>query len=189
MQAAMPIKPMSIAKVVQPAPPVLSVASCYLTHHAKVFQLGMRYGNGNAAWAEDLTHDVFVKFAEKQGELRDLDDIGGWLYRVTSNLAISRLRREKSFWGRVTTMLHADKEDSVPGADVVFEDQQLAGRAMAAMQTLPAKERVVVAMKILDDKSQKEIATTLSISEGYVSKLLTRALKRLASEGWEVSEC
>ncbi len=165
------------------------MASCYATHHAKIFRLGMRYGSGNAAWAEDLTHDVFVKYAEKQGELDDLDDIGGWLYRVASNLAISRLRRERSFWGRVTTMLSAGKQDSVPGADVVFGDRQLAGRAMAAMQELPPKERVVVSMKILDDKSQKEIASTLGISEGYVSKLLARALKRLESEGWEVPSC
>ena len=43
-------------------------------------------------------------------------------------------------------------------------------------------------MKLLDGKSGKEIADTLVMSEGYVSKLLARAWQRLRKAGWEVDD-
>jgi RNA polymerase sigma-70 factor (ECF subfamily) len=166
-----------------------SVEACYAAHHAKVLHLGLRYGRGDAAWAEDLAHDVFVKLAEHRAELHSLDDIGGWLYRVASNLAISRLRRETSFWRRVAVILTPDRHEVAQAPDAALEQQQLADRAMAALHALPPKQRVVLSMKILDGKSQAEIAALLSMSEGYVSKLVARALRRPERLGWEVTSC
>lgn len=177
---------MTAIKSKKSAEKALSLEACYATHHRKIFHLGLRYGGGNAAWAEDLTHDVFVKFAEKYDGLETREDVGGWLYRVASNLAISKFRRERSLWGRVATLVRAEPTPTAPAADEAFEQQQLAANALAAMQKLPAKERVVLSMKLLDDKSQTEIAEALGLSEGYVSKLVTRALGRIEAQGWEV---
>lgn len=163
-----------------------SLESCYTAHHAKVFHLGLRYGKGNVAWAEDLTHDVFIKYAEHCERLHTNDDLGGWIYRVASNLAISRLRKEKSFFGRVTSMLQAEGSKNAPGVDVVFEDKEMAKQAIEALGSLPPKEQVALSMKILDDRSQSEIANVLGHSEGYVSKLIQKALSRLKAQGWEV---
>lgn len=171
------------------APSEVSLESCYAAHHATIFRLGLRYGGGSSAWAEDLVHDVFLKLAETAHELHRHEDLGGWLYRVASNLAISRLRRERSFVGRVVHLLTGDQSDVEPATDVVFERHELASRAMQALRELPPKEQVVLSMKILDDKSQKDIAEALSMSEGYVSKLVTRALARIESQGWEVTSC
>ena len=41
-------------------------------------------------------------------------------------------------------------------------------------------------MKYVDELRQTEIAETLGYSEGYVSKLVARATKRLQEMGWEV---
>jgi DNA-binding transcriptional regulator LsrR (DeoR family) len=41
-------------------------------------------------------------------------------------------------------------------------------------------------MELLDGKKQREIATALKMSEGYVSKLLKRARSRVRISGWEV---
>ena len=41
-------------------------------------------------------------------------------------------------------------------------------------------------MKLLDEQPQREIAATLGLSEGYVSKLVRRGLDRLRAKGWEV---
>lgn len=164
-----------------------SFEACYDAHHAKIFHLGLRYGGGNSAWAEDLTHDVFLTFVEKKHELHTLDDVGAWLYRVASNLAISRLRREGSFWRRLTLARFAEVEATGASAASLLEDQESASNAMAALRKLPPKEQIVLSMKILDEKSQKDIAASLSMSEGYVSKLIRRGLERLSSQGWEAS--
>lgn len=165
----------------------LSLEACYALHHPKIYRLGLRYSGGNGAWAEDLTHDVFVRFAEKYETLDTASDVGGWLYRVASNLAISKLRRERSLWGRVATLLRAEPGSTAPGVDVTFEQQELAQAAVRTLERLPPKERIAFSMKVLDDKSQKEIAEVLSMSEGYVSKLISRASARIERQGWEVA--
>jgi RNA polymerase sigma-70 factor (ECF subfamily) len=70
-------------------------------------------------------------------------------------------------------------------ADDLLVRHQAASAAVEVMRALPARERVVLYMKLLDGSSQKDIAATLSMSEGYVSKLLARAWARIRAAGWE----
>lgn len=165
----------------------LAFEASFKAHRNQVYRLGLRYGGGRASWAEDLTQDVFMKLLEELPGLTGHQDLGGWIYRVTTNAALSRLRRERSFIGRVE-QLWLDDEVSEEGADTRLELSETAREAQAALDRLPPKERVVVAMKVLDGKSQREIATTLGYSEGYVSKLLTRAWQQLRQWGWEVTD-
>ena len=48
-----------------------------------------------------------------------------------------------------------------------------------ALARLPARERVVVGMCLIDGKSQREACEALRLSKGYVSKLLARGLAKL----------
>ncbi len=159
---------------------------CYQRHRNEVYRLGLRYGGGRRGWAEDLTHDVFVKLLEHFGQLEDVDDLGGWLHTITSRLAISRLRREQSWFGRLHRV-PATPQQELP-ADDLLSRHQAASAVVEVMRTLPARERVVLYMKLLDGYSQKHIAETLSMSEGYVSKLLARAWARIHAAGWEVDD-
>src|SRR2546423_1993803 len=72
--------------------------AAYAEHRVKVYRLGLRYGGGARAFAEDLLHDVFVRLLERAGSL-DEGDLGGWLYTVATNLALKKLRPEKSLLG------------------------------------------------------------------------------------------
>ena len=167
------------------APVGVSFDACYQAHAPRVYRWGLRFGAGSRSFAEDLTHDVFVRLLEELPRLDAPDDVGGWLYRVTANLALSRLKRERSFLARFERLFGAQAE---VGPDRSLELRQDARRALQALEALPAKERVALSMKLLDGKSQREIADALSMSEGYVSKLVTRAWGRLRAAGWEVSD-
>lgn len=85
-------------------------------------------------------------------------------------------------------LFKAELRAEVPAAEALLADRQEAQRALALMQRLPARERVVLSMALVDDKSQREIAQALALSEGYVSKLLERGKARVRRLGWEVSD-
>src|SRR5712671_3319379 len=53
---------------------------------------------GNAADAQDLTQEAFIKALQRQDQLKDLDKAAHWLSRIASNTAIDFLRRS----GRVS---------------------------------------------------------------------------------------
>ena len=161
----------------------------YEAHRQRVYHLCLRLGGGNVAWAEDATQDVFVRLLEKLPRLADQDDLAGWVYRVTVNTCLTRLKREGSTWRKVFGVLRATTpagHGDTPERRVQVKDA-LQG-VLAEVQQMPARERVVFCMRYLDDLPQQQIAATLSMSKGYVSKLLARARARLADRGWEVAD-
>ena len=165
-----------------------TLEECYATHRAFVFHRCLRYGAGDVAFADEVTQEVFLKLWEHLPNLRDTDDLGGWLNRVTANLAISRLRRERSLLGKLQALWStADRADHDTALRVV-ERKQIAGQVLDALRALPPRERVIICMKVLDGASQRDIARTLDVSEGYVSKLIQRSMQRLADAGWEVDD-
>jgi RNA polymerase sigma factor (sigma-70 family) len=159
----------------------------YQQYVGQVFTWAGRYAHGRSGWAEDVTHDVFVRAWEHRDELRD-EDVKGWLFRVTQNRAFTLLRRESSLAQRLRQAIHLAWQPEAPLTPEEALDQlQSARGASAALNSLPGQERVVLSLKILDGLSQREIAELLSLSEGYVSKLVARAGARLAAQGWRVS--
>ncbi|MBZ4399730.1 MULTISPECIES: RNA polymerase sigma factor [unclassified Myxococcus] len=170
-----------------PARPV-SFDALYEAHVEDVYVWAMRYAAGRTGWAEDVTHDVFLKAWEHQTWLRE-EDVRGWLFRVTQNVAFSALRREKTFRQRIASFLFPESStppESTP--DAALERREAVSSATATLDRLPGQERVVMTLKLLDDLSQREIAQLLSLSEGYVSKLISRAQGRLSAWGWKVDD-
>jgi RNA polymerase sigma factor (sigma-70 family) len=160
----------------------------YRRHWREVYRFSLRYGGGDPSWAEDIAHDVFVKLLENLPQLERPADVRAWLYRVTANIAITKLRRERSWVGRLSMAWRALQTTSAVSPEVLALRHEKAAEALNMLRRLPAQERMVACMKLLDHRTQKEIAEVLGLSEGYVSKLLSRALTRVRAEGWEVDD-
>lgn len=170
-----------------PARPV-SFDTLYEEHAEDVFFWAMRYAAGRSSWAEDVTHDVFLKAWEHRASLRE-EDVKGWLFRVTQNVAISALRRDNTLRRRLADFLFpSQRTEAESTPEAALERREAVRSATAMLDRLPGQERVVMALKMLDDLSQREIAQLLSLSEGYVSKLISRAQGRLSAWGWKVDD-
>ena len=50
-----------------PASTSLVIERLYDRHKEAVFRLALRYGRGDVAWAEDVTHDVFLDLFDLAG--------------------------------------------------------------------------------------------------------------------------
>ena len=162
--------------------------SCYREHYDRVFRLSLRLGNGDVGYAEDVTHDVLLTLMRRLPDLEDQEDLGAWLYRVTMNAGLRRLRRERSLLERVRLAFWGRDDEHAAGPDVLFEQHETAARVRESLGRLPPRERVVICMKMLDGKSQQEIAETLALTKGYVSKLVNRAYALLRRMGWQVDD-
>ena len=161
----------------------------YEASRGDVYRWSLRFSGGRSGWAEDITHDVFLRLFEHLPRLDDTQDLGGWLYRVTANLALSRLRRDRSLAARVGRFFTEESEDQAEdGPDAGLALKEDAKAALAALRALPPRESVVLTMKVIDGKSQREIADALGMSEGYVSKLVTRGWQLIREAGWEVAD-
>jgi RNA polymerase sigma-70 factor, ECF subfamily len=154
-------------------------AVLYQRHRDVVYRLALRYGSGRSAWAEDMVQDVFIAALEDAKFSSGQCDAGAWLYRVTTNRCLTRLKRERlsrmfsAVLGGGRAVEHRTPERAYGGSEALTALELWLAR-------LPATEKVVFSMHVQDAKSQVEIAAILGFSRGYVSKLLARVESKLA---------
>ena len=127
----------------------------------------------------------------KLESVRGRDKINYWLAMVSGNMAIEyvrhRLRR-----GAAETVSLFEKVGEEEFCDFVeaplfqIEDEdardELAGRVEAALESLPAKERMIFKLNLFHNKKYSEIAELLRLPPGTVSSYIKRAKERLRSE-------
>jgi len=71
-----------------------AVAELVRTYSSKIYQLAFRYLR-NKEDAEEVTQDVLFKVYRKVGAFRGDAALSSWIYRITFNAAMSRLRTAK----------------------------------------------------------------------------------------------
>src|SRR5690242_21167081 len=72
----------------------LAVADLVNEYGSKIYQLAFRYLR-NKEDAEEVTQDVLFKVYRKVGAFRGDAALSSWIYRITFNAAMSRLRTAK----------------------------------------------------------------------------------------------
>jgi len=141
----------------------------------------------NPAEAEDISQDVFLKAFQHFADLRANPSAGGWLKRVATNLSLNHLTRYRSRW-RFFSEFSAGSEDDVedgvefPAAQDIESDLDLADRHQlveAALQKLPAAQRVPLVLYHLDGLGYEEIAARLNVSLAKVKTDIFRGREAL----------
>lgn len=164
-----------------------TLEALFRRHHAGVYRLALRYAGGDAGFAEDVAQDVFVILLEHLGDLHTHDALVGWLYRVTCNCCLQRLRRRRLI-DRLRGLIPGLGGGPSPDPELALATRRELRRVWSTVESLEPRERMVLWMHHLDGKPQAEIAEILGLSRGYVCKLLQRAQARVREEGWVLDD-
>lgn len=131
----------------------------------------------NAADADDVVQETFLKYYLMKKEFDDEQHIRAWLIRVAINKAKNINR---SFWQQHKLPLE-DYMESL--AFETAEDETLFETVMG----LPEKYRIVIHLYYYEDYSVHEIAGILKLTESNVKVRLSRGrklLKQILKEDW-----
>lgn len=83
-----------------------------------------------------------------------------------------------------TFPIDEDKIDEKTSNNLITDDLFFSIRFMEVMNKLMLREKQVVVLRYLMDKSQKKAAELLGLSQSYVSRLEKKALKKLKDIDW-----
>lgn len=125
----------------------------------------------NAADAENITQEVFLKLFLARKKFRGSEHKKAWLIRVTSNLCKDFLRS-------------ASRHSHVPldkAADIPCFDKDMDG-LFDLIRKLPPKYREVVYLHYYEGYTAKSIARMTGLSESNVNVRLHRARRLLKKE-------
>jgi RNA polymerase sigma-70 factor (ECF subfamily) len=147
-------------------------------HRQMVYRTALAVTSDESA-AADLVQDTFLRlyrFASRVDPMRPLEP---WLYRVTTNLAYTWLKKRKRWWKAIKDMAEWLSREKRPSPEPTYqnnEDWQMVQQAIAG---LPNAQRVVIVSYYINDLSIQEISEIFSIPVGTVKSRLHYGRKTL----------
>ena len=140
-------------------------------HRQMVYRTALAVTSDESA-AADLLQDTFLRlyrFAHRIDPHRPLEP---WLYRVTTNLAYTWIKRRKRWWRAIKDLAEWLSRERSRSSEVslhVAEEWQIVQHAVEA---LPKAQRVVIVSYYINDMSIQEISEILGIPVGTVKSRL-----------------
>jgi RNA polymerase sigma-70 factor (ECF subfamily) len=150
---------------------VRALEELYKRHKDKVFALVLRMTN-NVQDAEDIVQEIFVQVHRKFADFRGDAAFSSWLYRISTNVTLSALRRRK----RRSREFASGEIETKPGSQTTRLLKPFLEEAIAS---LPPKSRMVFVLHDIQGFQHNEIARMLDCSEGTSKSQLHKARAQL----------
>ena len=156
------------------------------TYGSKIHQLAFRYLR-NKEDAEEVAQDVLFKVHRKVGEFRGDAALSSWIYRITFNAAMSRLRsgsyQRALEEQRLAAANESDETNDRPRfepvdlsemADENLFKSQLRKRLFSAILALPVIYRAPVMLRDIQGMSTEEASAMLHVKDQTLKSRLHR---------------
>jgi RNA polymerase sigma-70 factor (ECF subfamily) len=148
-----------------------ALGTLYDRHRRMVYRTALAITNDEEA-ASDLLQDVFLRlyrFANRVDASRPLEP---WLYRVTTNLAYTFMKRRKRWWRALKDMAEILARETKPSSEKLAEKEEEIDWVRKAIASLPMTHRVVIVLYYANNQSIQEISEILEIPVGTVKSRL-----------------
>ena len=154
-----------------------ALARIYQKYANTLLTLAMALLN-DASTAEDVVHDVFVRFAQSSGRFR----LGGSLKSYLTTCLVNRARDVIRHQNRravscLDTTIEIQSPDNDPIETIIGDE--LANQANETLAQLPYEQREVIILYIKADMSLKQIAELQEIPMRTVQGRYRRGLEKL----------
>ena len=142
----------------------------------KLFRVALRI-TFDRAEAEDIVQETLIKVWNKREEWNSLDSVEAYCLTLTKNLAIDLREKMDARTEELTEQHDRTQDDANP-----YEELEQKERLMwvhRLMEELPEKQRKIMLMRDIEEKSYKEIAQALNVTEEQVKINLFRARQKV----------
>ena len=135
----------------------------------------MYYRTGNAAKAEDLVQEAFVRLWKNCAKVV-MEKAKSFLFSVANNLFLDGVKHQKVVL-KFQQLGGSSSTNQSP--EYLLEEKEFQQRLENAIQGLTEKQRTVFLLNRIDKMTYKEIAAHLDVSVKAVEKLMHKALVQL----------
>ena len=137
--------------------------------------------------AFDAAQEAFIKAYRSLKDFKGDSSFSSWLYRITANMCLDFMRKNKKRRSASIVYLDDDSElkelelpDTRFDPQTELERRELQGAINDALTLLPEDQRSILLLRELNGMSYAEISVVLKLEAGTVKSRLFRARARLA---------
>lgn len=146
----------------------------YTAHYPKVMRLCLGYVAGDQDIAKDLTQEIFIKIWENLENFRSESSISTWIYRISVNTCLSKLRTGKK---SSRTVAIADVPEIVEEHSNADREIQLV-QLYECIQKLSETNRAIILL-VLEGLPQNEISEIIGIKHDAIRTRIHRIKSQL----------
>ncbi len=151
-------------------------------HSGTIYNLALRM-MGNPQEAEEVMQEAFISAFRALPRFEGRSQLGTWLYRITYNAALMRLRRRQAPTFSLDEPWETGEGEQVPRQfidwtalpDDMLLNKELRSVLETALQTLSPSLRSVFVLRDIEGLSTAETAEVLELTETNVKVRLHRA--------------
>jgi RNA polymerase sigma-70 factor (ECF subfamily) len=132
---------------------------------------------GDAAAAEDIFQETFVRVIRSIGDYRPQAGLATWIFTIARNLALDHLRRRKRRREVPLNVIPMPR----PGPEAALQAAERSDKLRDAMARLAPKKREVLALRFFANMGYEEMAGLLGAPEGTLKFRVHEALRELSA--------
>ncbi|OHB74831.1 MAG: hypothetical protein A2Z25_09620 [Planctomycetes bacterium RBG_16_55_9] len=131
---------------------------------------------GNYSDAEEIAQEVFLRILSSAKSYHPSAKFSTYLYKVTANLCLDHSRKKRP---RLIDEFADKAFTETPDLNLQIQERNRAIRL--AVDSLPARQRLVVILRYYERLSYEQIAAAMDTSVKATERLLARAREKLES--------
>jgi RNA polymerase sigma-70 factor (sigma-E family) len=130
---------------------------------------------GDAALADDIVQTTITRLYQRWRRASRADNLDAYVHRMLVNTFVDEKRQD---WSKVR-LLPSVHGDAPSRTESTIEDRDA---LVAALRTLPTRQRAVLVLRFLLDRPVEEVAEILECSAGTVKSQTSRGLAVLRDQ-------
>ena len=130
---------------------------------------------GDVSLAEELTQETFFRAYMNLSALRNEEKVAVWLCQIAKNTYFAWFNEQK----RNQPISQLMSADSTPDIAELFEEKELAGRAVSVLHALEEPYKEVFMLSVFGGLSLKDISVMFGKSESWARVTYYRAKQKI----------
>ncbi len=147
-------------------------------HKDKVYSIALRF-SGDAAMAQDIAQDTFLKLFVGLKGFRGESGFSSWLYRLVVNSCLDHRRKSRRLMPLLDEALAMVYSPQTSAVDEMLR-VELRGHLRTVVASLSDDRRMLLVLRYTQSLSYDEIAAILGTSSGTIASRLNRVHRILA---------
>jgi len=166
-----------------------SFGAFYDKFQSQVYRTAFGYFHNNSD-AEEIVQDVFVEVFRSAGKFKNNSNLSTWLYRITVNKSLDRIRFQKSakrfsFFSAIFFDEDNGLKDNIPDSTdhgIEADKKESEKIIFRAMDKLAENQRTAFVLTQVEDLSGNEAAEIMGTTAKALESLIQRAKANLRKE-------
>jgi RNA polymerase sigma-70 factor (ECF subfamily) len=146
-------------------------------HKDLVYSVALRY-SGDAAVAQDIAQDTFLKLFSTVGSFRGDSNFEAWLYRMVVNSCFDQKRKTRRLAPLLQGVVDLLRAPDLSVLDEVLRSE-MSTQVRTVVDSLAPDQKMVIVLRYTQGLSYDEIAEILGCAPGTIASRLNRAHKVL----------